>query len=181
MNKIYLASIFILVAFYIPLIYLIGHPNVSAEYKSYYITQSSKISPFERANMGPIPFGEKIEFNDRRIGFENFFDPGKSFRWSMDAQSQIIFLLDSQDKLNKEGTLLLRVDPLGAQKVSLALNQKLIYEGMLNGPTELLISYPAGSLKEGMNTITLLTPGAKTLGDGEIRKLALRFQSLVIE
>ena len=73
MNKIYLASIFILVGFYIPLIYLIGHPNVSAEYKSYYITQSSKISPFERANMGPIPFGEKIEFNDRRIGFENFF------------------------------------------------------------------------------------------------------------
>ena len=95
--------IYLLIALYLVLAYLIFNPKVSNAYRDFFIEKSSNISPFELSRMSEISLGQIIfAGKDSQVGYDNF-GPGGDVRLTNNKRSKLIILLNQEAIQNAKG------------------------------------------------------------------------------
>ncbi|RSC13354.1 MULTISPECIES: glycosyltransferase family 4 protein [Burkholderia cepacia complex] len=119
--------------------------------------------------------GLKQSHASERLEWVGFSDAESDFRWSSTASPGIRFLWGGQH----EGTLLIKCTPLGTQRVTIYLNTRKIYSGVLSGAnTEIFCSMR--DLDFGENEIRFELPDAQSPGGADVRLLAIAIRSFEI-
>ena len=173
--------IYLLIALYLGLAYLIFNPKVSNAYRDFFIEKSSNISPFELSRMSEISLGQIIfAGKDSQVGYDNF-GPGGDVRLTNNKRSKLIILLNQEAIQNAKGILEFNLAPYGSQRVTFLLNGQEIYSGKLSGPEVLKLTFPASFFIAGKNVIQIDTPDAREKGNGENEILALQLKSFKLE
>jgi hypothetical protein len=173
--------IYLLIALYLGLAYLIFNPKVSNAYRDFFIEKSSNISPFELSRMSEISLGQIIfAGKDSQVGYDNF-GPGGDVRLTNNKRSKLIILLNQEAIQNAKGILEFNLAPYGTQRVTFSLNGQEIYSGKLSGPEVLKLTFPASLFIAGKNVIRIDTPDAREKGNGENEILALQLKSFKLE
>ena len=180
MKKVQASIVVFLLVFYMAIFYLVTHPKVSPEYKAYYISRDSNLTIKERKALKPIILGEDISHDDPRVGYDGWHDRETGYRWSAGESSKILFLLKNGDQ--RDGTLRLSMllEPLGNQGISVSLNEKRVYDGVLTGIGKIDIPIPATLLMHGENVLRINCPDAHKTGTDK-RKRGIALSSFTIQ
>lgn len=179
MRKAQASLILLLAVFYVGIAYLAMHPNVSAAYRSYYITRDSDLTVRERRALQAIQPPVEISYADKRVGYDGWHAEEQGYRWSAGRSSKILFLL--QPGVDRQGmrTLSLKATPLDRQQTEVSINGKLVHSGVISADSQVDIAFPASLLLEGENVIRIDCPDAHgTETDRRRRGIALASFSL---
>ena len=155
MKKFQTFIIFSLMVFYIAIFYFSLHPNVSAGYRSYYITKDSNLTLKERKALKPIALQDEISYTDTKVGYDGWHAAESKYRWSAGQSSKIVFLLPAI--INKLETRILSfwIDPLGDQRVSVFINGQRVFFGNVADKGRIDMSFPSFLLADGENVIRI--------------------------
>lgn len=175
-----LAAVLSVALFYLYVLGVTLIPDVSEEYRDYYITRESGLSPMERKRMGAVAPGDVLAFDDPKIGFDSWSGAEEGFRWSLGARPQLHFLLRDEEDAAGIDALVLQVRPMGEQRVRVFLNGEALGEHHLSSSQGVALSIPVAEtlLHEGENILSLELPDARRPGNGDPRELGLAFISL---
>ncbi len=168
-----------LCAFYALVCYLALTPNVSDDYRAYYISRTSQISPSQKRTMRPVCPGETIDYRDSRVGFDGWFAPEVDSRRSSQNAAVVDFLWDSHACAGVSGILTIDAITIGRQTVLVYLNGKALYSGMIDsGPLPQLRFSP--ELLAAENELRFEFPDAQPI-TGDHRTYALAFRALTVK
>ena len=144
----------------------------------YYTIMANAMNPNYKKDNFYVELNKTYNFDDETIGFQNFSHAETTFRWTNSKKSMIHFHL--KDKNSLPNHLKLNIATLGKQKVSIYLNNHLLYSKMINTPDITLnLNLKSAYLnKEKVNTLTFKLPTARQPGNGDPRVLAMQFKSM---
>ncbi|MDP1931327.1 MAG: hypothetical protein Q8L60_07720 [Gammaproteobacteria bacterium] len=158
---------------------LMLRPSVSDEYRDYYITRETTLSPMQRRNLTPIEPGEYFDHHSTAVGFDGWSFAERDHRWSLGSSAKLIFLLEEIQGSEVAQHLVLRFATLGEQTVQIFLNDEPLLERRFDGAgeVELRIPVPDSLLQEGENIVRFDLPDARQPGNGDARILAVALRS----
>ena len=144
----------------------------------YYTIMANAMNPNYKRDDFFVKLNKTYYFDDENIAFKNFSHAERSFRWTNGKKAMIYFKL--KDKKTLPIYLKLHIATLGKQKISIYLNNHLLYSKVLNTPdtTLNLKLRPSFLKKEKVNTLTFNLPTARRPGNGDPRILALALKSI---
>ncbi|MCB1664959.1 MAG: hypothetical protein KDI28_04230 [Pseudomonadales bacterium] len=178
MKRVLLGALLSVLLFYLYVLGVTLIPDVSDEYRDYYITRQSGLSPRERERMETVFPGETLLFDTTKIGFDSWSAAEAGFRWSLGASPQLHFLLETGQEAAEIVALELELRPMGRQRVRVVLNDQALEDHELTEAETLRISVPDTLLRAGENTLRLELPDARRPGNGDPRELGLALVSL---
>lgn len=169
-----------LAIFYIYVLVILLNPTASEEYQRYYISRESRISAAELAALKEVVPGEVLGFDSDKLAFDSWSNAEEEFRWSLGQSPSLHFAFNDSVDAQKVRELVLRFRPLERQRVSILINQQPVLEEEFSGSDifEVVITVPAGTLREGSNTLRFELPDARLPGNGDTRELGLALFSL---
>lgn len=129
----------LLAAFHLAVLSLALRPDVDTEYRDYYITRSSDLSPTEHRRLVPLQAGVVHSHLDPALVFEGWGEPDMKGRRSTGRTARITFRLGGPAR---ERDLVLGLRSAGTVRVACSLNQAPARELELGG--EDLIRLPLG-------------------------------------
>lgn len=124
---------------------------------------------------------EKEYFDTTNMIFEGFSSAESSHRWTNRFKSSISFkYIKTTDKTT---TIVLDIDTLGTQNISIFLNGNLMLKNKEIRGDKLIHLMPKNSYfnDSNINTISFSLPNAKRASAKDSRILAIKFKSLSIE
>ncbi|XYJ11326.1 hypothetical protein ACSUZJ_04885 [Telluria sp. B2] len=175
------SAIISLVVFYLFVFYLMTHPNVSADYRDYYILKSTDLTVKERARLSAMQLGQEYAHKDAAIGFDKWSGPEEAYRWNDGKRARLVFRLDSDTVAHAPTRLVLSLMPHGTQRTGWRLNGNEL--GTRQITSEGLVTFPLkpGMLRSGENVIEIDLPDAHQPNDNDGRALGVAFKSLRLE
>ena len=178
-SKLALASLG-LTLFYVYVLVLLLNPSASEEYQRYYITRDLRISAAQLAALEEIVPGEVLRFDSEKLAFDGWSDAEQEFRWSLGHSPSILFALDDTVDAERVREMVLRFRPLERQRVSMLINEQEVLTSEYSDSNifEVVITVPAGLLRQGTNTLQFELPDARLPGNGDTRELGLALFSL---
>jgi len=182
MNVLLKLFIALMVMYYIGIIYLITNPQVSSEYQSYFIKNTTDLSPLEISQLKPIQFNKSYSFNDTIIGFDGWSNAENTFRWSAKKKVKIVFLLaENQIPPSSQSFLVLQLGSLGNQQIELVINGRKLSKSTIHQEIQWSIPIESTDLIEGKNVLEILLPNARSPGKGDLRTLGILIKSFSIK
>ena len=169
-------------AFYLSVLALVLKPDVSEEYRRYYITRESGLSPTQIRRLQNAEPGDRLGFRSDKLGFDSWSNPESEFRWSLGNSPKLHFLLDAEHKTEAIRSMGLRFQPLGQQKVQIQINGHTLFDQQIDsqGPVEVTFSLPPSLLQMGNNVISFQLPNARQPGNGDSRTLGIALSEIVL-
>lgn len=180
MKKIHIAALVVLTCFYAVLGYLSLNPNVSAEYRDYYINKTTSISPTQLKRLQPVEIGIPYAHTDEiHLGFKSgWSNAEKDFRWNSGHAASIVFIATARQQ-SEAKTLHLKFHMQSSQIVEISLNGVPVFDKHLQDATEAIeIKIAPNCLKTGLNSIEFRFPNAKKPGTSDSRLLALALREI---
>lgn len=179
-TRVYLLLSLLLALFQGYVAYLVLNPQVSEEYRAYYITREADLSPYQRATLRAIQPGVMMTHETTQVAFDGWSVAEASHRWSLGRSASMVFLLDSQAAAEQIGELQLHFSTLGEQRVRIYLNGKQIYAESApeSGEVELIVPILEDVLEVGENVLRFELPDARPAGNGDTRALAVALKSI---
>lgn len=172
----------LLTLYYTGVLYLIANPQVSAQYKDYYITNTTDLSAFEISQLRPLRFNQTYSFNSNSIGFDGWSNAETEFRWSAKKKVRIVFLLQGSDiSPSSNDNLQLHLGPLGKQRIELQINDYKLGTHTLENEMQLSIPIQSTELIDGKNVLAITLPDAKIPGNGDPRTLGIYIKSFSLK
>ncbi|MFM0731002.1 glycosyltransferase family 1 protein [Paraburkholderia sediminicola] len=120
--------------------------------------------------------GLKQTHRSERLEWFGFSEAEANFRWSSTSSPRIRFLWGG----NSEGTLNVKCTPLGKQRVTIYLNGKKVWSGVLSGSKTDIFCSMSG-LTSGTNEIRFELPDAQRPGGADERLLAIAVHAFEID
>lgn len=175
LNTIWWVLIAILGGFYGLVLVLMLNPAVSEDYRQYYISRESGLSPNQLGRLQPINGVEVAGFRSEKIGFDSWSNAEAEFRWSLGHSPKLHFILNSQQALDSIGAIGLRFLPMGQQSVEIFVNNHLLSEEAYDGSVavEITLAMPPALLRVGNNTVSFELPDARMPGNADARVLGV--------
>jgi hypothetical protein len=175
------SAIISLVVFYLFVLYLMTHPNVSPAYRDYYILKSTDLTVKERARLPALQPGREYAHKDAAIGFDKWSGPEETFRWNDGKRARLVFRLDSATLAQAPTRLVLNLSSHGSQRTDWRLNGAGLGARQVAGDGVLEFSLKPGMLRSGENVIEIDLPDAHRPNDSDNRALAIAFRSLRLQ
>ena len=129
--------------------------------------------------------GEPIFFMERFPDYEKFPHSGfyysePDFTWTKDAEASItIKVPKGETPLQLTWCVAMTI---GEQRCQVFANDRVVFDGLVNGRRELGIALPEDLTREGgMVTLRFVLPDARQPGNGDPRVLGIAFESLALE
>lgn len=180
MKRIQIALSFGLGCFYVVLAYLIFNPNVSPEYRDYYIERSTSISPTQMQRLQSVEIGVPYRHDDEaHLGFKSGWSGSeREYRWSSRRSATIIFMVTAKGPV-QANVINLKFHLQSSQLVKIAINGRAVFIGLLSQSTESAdLKLSSGTLRIGLNSIDFELPDAQRPRNGDSRILALALKEL---
>lgn len=172
----------LLTLYYAGVLYFMANPQVSAQYKDYFITNTTDLSAFEISQLTPLRFDQTYSFNSASIGFDGWSNAETEFRWSAKKKVKIVFLLQEADiSASSNDTLQLHVGPLGKQRIELRINDYELGVYTLENEMQLSVPIKNTELITGKNVLEINLPAAKIPGNGDPRTLGIYIKSFSLK
>ncbi len=172
----------VLCFFYLAVLALLQHPAVSDEYRRYFITGESGLSPAQVGRLQALEMGGTLNFRSDRLGFDSWSNAENEYRWSLGKTPKLHFLVDSPQNAEALKGLALRFQPHGQQIVRIYVNDHLLYDEQADaqGPVIATLSLPPALIRQGHNIIRFELPNARMPGNGDPRVLGVALFELVL-
>ncbi len=124
---------------------------------------------------------KRISFKSSEVIFSGWSIKEKSYRWSLDKESRIIFSAIHNNKA--QGLLSLNISTLGEQEIKVTINDKYIGSQTINGwNKDIQFKFNPEILnKDQVNIILFEFPNARKPDNGDKRVLAMAIRSFMIE
>jgi hypothetical protein len=177
----------VLGACYLAALYLALNPNVSDDYRRYYIERSTKLTVFQEGKVArglhePVA---RLAFNDPAAGFNGWHPPQGSDRWSTGQRWSIGHTASVDFRLpaacNPKGVVAVfasyfRLEP---RRIRIYLNgTAIVTYSPLENPWNLLVDMDSSLLKRGQsNSLTFQITDA---GNGDLPGLAMALEAVEI-
>ena len=168
--------------FYIYVFYLARNPDVSPQYRAYYIDRSTTISPYEYENLRPYRAGNRVDHTGSHNSlFEGWSRPEKSHRWSEGNHSELVFVTEEPESFR--GDLVIEAFYCGTQRVEVAVNNVPVgvFEGTRRKSRQRIHFDPRLLLTNSPNRIKFHFPDARVPRSQDSRMLAMALVNFRVE
>lgn len=180
MKRVQIVLSFGLGCFYMVLAYLTFNPNVSPDYRDYYIERSTDISPTQMQRLQPVEIGVPYRHDDEvHLGFKSGWSGSeREYRWSSKRNATIIFMGTAKGGV-QANVIHLNFHLQSSQLVGISINGRTVFRGLLSQSTESAeVKLKSGTLRMGLNSIDFELPDAQRPRNGDSRLLALALKEL---
>lgn len=177
----YRFAIFLIAAFYLFVLYLLLHPNVSDPYYRYYIAKDVNISPKQLEQIKALNPNKTYDHRNTDIGYYRGWSHSElEYRWTDGNHAEIKFIVDDKNRFN--GEIYIQGILFDRQRVSMSLNNNEIYSGEVfeRDGLELSIHFDKELLVDGLNTLAFDLPDARRPGGPDQRELAIALKQIAI-
>jgi phosphoglycerol transferase len=114
------------------------------------------------------------------LTFKNWSHEEPTHRWSLGKSCSIEFNIETPDEF--QGEMIVEGNSYGQQKIDIYLNNQMVKSCDMDGARGITsVQFSKGLLKHGSNKLTLLIPGAREPGSGDLRKVGYAFCSMTLK
>jgi hypothetical protein len=182
MSVVIRGAIFLLIAFYLYVMYIVKHPHVSDSYREYYMLRTSDVSIGERKRMLPIQIGHDYMHKDATtIGFNGWAWPEDAFRWNTGKSAGFLIKIDSDTLARSPTHFVFDLMSNGKQHTHWQINGVDLGEYVIEKDGQFILPLKPGSLRIGENVIKIDMPDAHRPNQNDDRELGLAFKTLRLE
>ncbi|TNB49575.1 hypothetical protein FF124_01030 [Martelella lutilitoris] len=181
MTYAYRFIISLIAAFYLFMLYLLLHPNVSDPYYRYYIAKDVSINPKQLEKIEAIDPDKYYNHRNSDIGYyRGWSNPESEHRWSDGKYAEIKFIVGEKSKF--DGEIYIHGIVFDRQRISVYLNNNEIYSGEVfeREGLDLNIRFDKKLLVDGLNTLAFDLPDARRPGGPDQRELAIALEEIAI-
>ncbi len=126
-----------------------------------------------------IKSNEVFTHKDGNLKFRGWGQAEETHRWSVGNRSVILFKF-KEDKKSLVGEIEFQGGSLGQQHIIAKLNGTKIHDGMMEAKLKMKFAPKLLKGKNQENELAFELPDARVPGNGDMRRLAIYFSSLVI-
>lgn len=168
-------------AFYIAVLWVAAHPNVSDAYRAYYIDRSSDepvwLAEMQSGMLPPVSLGELYDHTANELFLLGWSHPEREHTWTLDNQAVIYFELPSDLEPGQGYEVVLRGFYFsGEQHIVITLDDRRIARTYSSGE-EIVLPVVKAADEPKLQAVELQLPEASSSGTGDPRVLGFALQS----
>lgn len=175
--RILIAALFV---FYLAMLYIIRHPQVSDLYAAYYITRTSDIPPGEIDSLKSLNIPARESSNSTSLAFDSWHEPEDTHRWAEGVAPAVVFRLDEESRRRVSGVLSIRYLAIPGQSGGVYLNGYLLENAVFAGAGELNLTFDRNILSD-VNKIEFKLTNSIVASKQDPRVISLALTSLSLE
>jgi glycosyltransferase involved in cell wall biosynthesis/ADP-heptose:LPS heptosyltransferase len=119
-----------------------------------------------------------LDHTSAHIEWRGFSGIEPGFRWTDGLKAAMVF--ECPGGTPSKGKLVLTIDTLGEQRISVTLNDRAVMHGVRAG-NQIPLEIPVDNLETGINVLELELPDARRPGNGDNRLLAIAIREFTIQ
>lgn len=137
---------------------------------------AERLAEFRSRQLPPFSGRVEIPYDSPLAAFDNFHGLEAGFRWSAGQNAALTLALDPG---NLRGEARLQAGFLGSQHLTITLNGRQVYQGLLHGgERDIRFEFSPAWLRPGLNTFAFHLPDARTPASEDPRILAMALRKL---
>lgn len=171
----YLTACFAMAVLYCLLAFYCFNPDVSEQYKNYYIKKTTDISPGQLKLLNAVTIGEYKFDSFSSLLYSGWCSPEKRFIWTCSKSPELYFLVDDPTRFEY---VMMALGANGIQNVEVYLNGVFVksYTG-IEGDSQIKFTVK-GLLKTGLNQLVLPVPLSFSPNSLDARQLGVYLVSI---
>lgn len=166
-----------LAAYYLCVLFLAFNPNVSDDYRQYYITRTSDLSPMEKKRLVPLQTNVSHTHMEKALVLEGWDTATDSGRWNKGEKAKIIFCLDDGSAAQE---LLVGLRPARTTRIRWSFNEGPTQEFILTQDAAIRLPLDANTPRPGINRLAFEFPDVHDRPKGT-SAAAVEFYSFTIQ
>ena len=139
---------------------------------------SSNHPNYSLPDVASLPLNVPTDHKSPLVEWRGFSGIEPEFRWTEDHNVAMLF--ECPEGTPPLGTLIVKIDTLGEQRIAGIFNKKRIIETMQSG-THIPLSIPVDNLESGLNILEFNLPDARLPGNGDGRLLGIAVREFMIQ
>lgn len=148
-------AIGLLALYYLAVLFLAFNPNVSDDYRQYYISRTADLSPMEKKRLVPLRPDVIYSQLENALILEGWGKKTKFLRWNTGEKARIIFCLDNGPAVQE---LQIGLRPAKATRIRWSLNDGAEQEFVLTQAASIRLPLGANATRSGINRLAFEFP-----------------------
>lgn len=177
MNSFTRIAIGALALYYLCVLFLAITPDVSDDYRQYYITRTSDLSPVEKRRLVPLRPNVSHSHLEKSLVLEGWAKATDAGRWNTGKKARIIFCLDDGSATQE---LLVGLRPARTSRIRWSFNEGPTQEFILTQDAAIRLPLDANTPRPGINRLAFEFPDVHDRPKGT-SAAAVEFYSFTIQ
>jgi hypothetical protein len=163
MNTFIRIMIGLLALYYLYVLFLAFSPNVSDDYRQYYISRTSDLSPMEKKRLIPLQANVPHTHHEKSLVLEGWDTATDSGRWNKGEKAKIIFCLGNGSAVQE---LRIGLRPVRPIRIRWSLNDGAGQEFVLTQAASVRLPLEANATRPGINRLAFEFPDVHDRREG---------------
>ena len=147
---------------YLTVLFLAFNPNVSDDYRQYYISRTADLSPMEKKRLIPLRPGVTYSPLEKALILDGW-DNTKLRHWNTGEKARIIFCLDNESAVQE---LQIGLRPAKAARIRWSINDETWREFVLTQAAPIRLPLEADATRPGINRLAFEFPDVRNPQEG---------------
>ena len=156
-------AIGLLALYYLTVLFLAFNPNVSDDYRQYYISRTADLSPMEKKRLVPLRPGVTYSPREKVLIFEGWEKNANLPHWNTGDKARIIFCLDNGSAAQE---LQIDLRPAKPTRIRWSLNDGPEQEFVLTQAASVRLPLEADATHPGINRLAFEFPDVRDRQEG---------------